>query len=77
MGRHLIPELSDALKAEGLLDKETDFSSVDQVLDGLEKTSTRLASTVNTPPPSRLNGGTTFSTDPGETEHRQGSALVS
>lgn len=50
MGRHLIPEISDALKAEGLLDTESDFTSVDQVLDGLEKTSTRLASTVNTPP---------------------------
>jgi hypothetical protein len=50
MGRHLIPEISDALKAEGLLDKETEFSSVDQILDGLEKTSSRLASTVNTPP---------------------------
>ena len=50
IGRHLIPEIGDALKAEGLLDKDADFSSVDQVLDGLEKTSTRLASTVNTPP---------------------------
>jgi hypothetical protein len=50
MGRHLIPEISDELKAEGLLDKEAEFSSVDQILDGLEKTSSRLASTVNTPP---------------------------
>jgi hypothetical protein len=50
MGRHLIPEISDALKAEGLLDTDTEFSTVDQILDGLEKTSTRLASTVNTPP---------------------------
>jgi len=50
MGRHLIPEISDALKAEGLLDNDANFSSVDEVLDGLEKTSTRLASTVNTPP---------------------------
>ena len=50
MGRHLIPEISDALKAEGLLDKDAEFSSVDQILDGLEKTSSRLASTVNTPP---------------------------
>jgi hypothetical protein len=50
MGRHLIPEISGALKAEGLLDKDTEFSSVDQILDGLEKTSTRLAATVNTPP---------------------------
>jgi hypothetical protein len=50
MGRHLIPEISDALKAEGLLDKDTHFSNVDQILDGLEKTSTRLAATVNAPP---------------------------
>ena len=50
MGRHLIPEISDALKAEGLLEKEAEFSSVDQVLDGLEKTSSRLAATVNAPP---------------------------
>jgi hypothetical protein len=50
MGRHLIPEISDALKAEELLDKDAEFSSVDQILDGLEKTSSRLASTVNTPP---------------------------
>jgi hypothetical protein len=50
MGRHLIPEISEALKAEGLLDKDTEFSNVDQILDGLEKTSSRLASTVNTPP---------------------------
>jgi hypothetical protein len=50
MGRHLIPEISDALKAEGLLERDAEFSSVNQVLDGLEKTSSRLASTVNTPP---------------------------
>ena len=50
MGRHLIPEISDALKAEGLLDKEAEFSNVDQILDGLEKTSSRLAATVNAPP---------------------------
>ena len=50
MGRHLIPEISEALKAEGLLDKDAEFSSVNQILDGLEKTSSRLASTVNTPP---------------------------
>ena len=50
MGRHLIPEISDALKAQGLLDKEAEFSSVDQMLDGLERTSARLAATMNTPP---------------------------
>lgn len=50
MGRHLIPEIADALKSEGLLDREVQFTSVDELLDGLERTSARLASTVNTPP---------------------------
>jgi hypothetical protein len=50
MGRHLIPEIADALKAEDLLDKDTQFATVDQMLDGLERTSSRLAATVNTPP---------------------------
>jgi hypothetical protein len=50
MGRHLIPEMADALKAQGLLEKDTQFTSVDQILDGLERTSSRLASTINTPP---------------------------
>ncbi len=49
-GRHLIPEIAAALKAQGLLDPNTQFTSVDQVLDGLERTSTRLAAAVNTPP---------------------------
>jgi hypothetical protein len=50
MGRHLIPEVTEALKAEGLLDADAAFTTVDQLLDGLERTSTRLAATVNTPP---------------------------
>jgi hypothetical protein len=50
MGRQLIPEIADALKARGLLDSDVQFTSVDQVLDGLERTSSRLAATVNTPP---------------------------
>lgn len=50
MGRHLIPEIADALKAQGLLDKDAQFGSVDQLLDGLERTSTRLAATINAPP---------------------------
>src|SRR5262245_9717840 len=50
MGRQLIPEIADALKAQGLLDKDAQFTSVDQMLDGLERTSSRLASTINTPP---------------------------
>jgi len=50
LGRRLIPEIADALKAEGLLETETRFESVDQLLDGLEKTSARVAETFNTPP---------------------------
>jgi hypothetical protein len=50
MGRQLIPEIADALKAEGLLEKDTQFTSVEQMLDGLERTSSRLAATFNTPP---------------------------
>jgi hypothetical protein len=50
MGRHLIPEIADALKAQGLLEREASFESVDQLLDGLERTSSRLATTMNTPP---------------------------
>jgi hypothetical protein len=50
MGRHLIPEIAEALKAQGLLEKEATFTSVDQLLDGLERTSSRLAGTINTPP---------------------------
>jgi hypothetical protein len=49
-GRQLIPEIADALKSEGLLDKDTEFTTVEQLLDGLERTSSRLASTINTPP---------------------------
>ncbi len=50
MGRSLIPEISDALKAQGLLEKDAEFSSVDQMLDGLERTSSTLAGNLNTPP---------------------------
>jgi hypothetical protein len=50
LGRHLIPEIAEALKAEGLLHEAIQFESVDQLLDGLEKTSSRLAQAMNTPP---------------------------
>ena len=49
-GRQLIPEMADALKAQGLLEGDAQFTSVDQMLDGLERTSSRLAATINTPP---------------------------
>lgn len=50
LGRRLIPEIAAALEAEGLLEKGSRFESVDQLLDGLEKTSARMAETFNTPP---------------------------
>ena len=50
MGRLLIPEIADALRAQGLLDTDAKFTSVDELLDGLERTSSRLAAAINTPP---------------------------
>ena len=49
-GRHLIPQVADELKKQGLLDADATVESMDQVLDGLEKTSGRMASAINTPP---------------------------
>ncbi|HEY2012917.1 MAG TPA: hypothetical protein VGH38_05415 [Bryobacteraceae bacterium] len=49
-GRKLILEISQALKDEGLLDQEAHFETMEQVLDGLEKTSGHLATTLNLPP---------------------------
>ena len=49
-GRHLIPQLADELKRQGLLDQHASFETVDEILDGLERTSARLASTINTLP---------------------------
>ena len=50
LGRRLISEIAEALKEEGLLEKEAQFETVDQLLDGLEKTSSHLAQTINVPP---------------------------
>jgi len=50
MGRHLIPEISTSLKQQGLLERDAQFTSVDELLDGLERTASRLAATINTPP---------------------------
>lgn len=49
-GRQLIPEIAEALKEQGLLERDAEFTSVDQVLDGLERTSSRVAAAINTPP---------------------------
>src|SRR5450432_2689569 len=49
-GRKLILEIADALKEEGLLPRDTRFETMDQILDGLEKTSGHLATALNLPP---------------------------
>ncbi len=49
-GRKLIRELSEALEEEGLVEPGSRFETVEQVLDGLERTSGHLATTLNLPP---------------------------
>ena len=49
-GRQLIPQIADALKKEGLLAADDSFTSMDQLLQGLERTSAQLADAANTPP---------------------------
>ena len=48
--RILVREISGCLVEKGLLERGIDFASIDQILDGLEKTSGRLAENLNTPP---------------------------
>lgn len=49
-GRELIGEMAAAMQSEGLLEPGDEFYTMDQLLDGLERTSARLAEAVNTPP---------------------------
>jgi len=49
-GRDLIGEIAHTLEREGLLERGRNYQSIDQLLDGLERTAGRLAETVNTPP---------------------------
>ncbi|HUQ92662.1 MAG TPA: hypothetical protein VM120_13365 [Bryobacteraceae bacterium] len=49
-GRHLIREISESLKQQGLLDPSTTFETMDQMLDGFEQTSARMADAINMPP---------------------------
>jgi hypothetical protein len=49
-GRQMIQEIAESMKQEGLLDPTGTFASMDQILDGLERSSSRLADTINTPP---------------------------
>ncbi|HEU4623792.1 MAG TPA: hypothetical protein VFS52_03455 [Steroidobacteraceae bacterium] len=50
LGRRMIPEIAAVLEKQGLLEPGAKFENVDQLLDGLERTSARLAETFNTPP---------------------------
>jgi len=49
-GNTLIREISQAHKEEGLLETDRQFETMEQMLDGLEKTSSHLAQTLNLPP---------------------------
>jgi hypothetical protein len=49
-GRYLIREIATSLQEEGLLDRTARFTTVDEMLEGLEASAGRLAETVNTPP---------------------------
>ncbi|HEX3744895.1 MAG TPA: hypothetical protein VHW09_13225 [Bryobacteraceae bacterium] len=49
-GTTMIREISQALKDEGLLEPGPHFDTMEQMLDGLEKTSSHLAQTLNVPP---------------------------
>ncbi|MGA8029454.1 MAG: hypothetical protein WB992_20115 [Bryobacteraceae bacterium] len=49
-GHTLIQQIAQALKDDGLLEPSSHFESVDQLLDGLEKTSAHLAESLNLPP---------------------------
>ena len=49
-GRSLLGDITKSLKDEGLLDRDREFSTVDQMLDGLEQSAGKAAATINAPP---------------------------
>lgn len=49
-GRGIIAEIAEALQKDGLLERGHPFENVDQLLDGLERTTARLADAANIPP---------------------------
>lgn len=49
-GRQLISEIAQELEKQRLLDPGLRFETVEQILDGLERTAGRAADAVNTPP---------------------------
>lgn len=49
-GKQLIPEVTEELRKEGLLEPGASFVTMEQLLDGLERSTGQLAETVNAPP---------------------------
>jgi hypothetical protein len=49
-GRSLMPEIAASLKAENLLAPDASVTTMEQLLEGLERSSAQLAETVNAPP---------------------------
>ena len=49
-GRSLIPEIAASLREEGLLAPDSSVATMEQLLEGLERSSAQLAETVNAPP---------------------------
>ena len=49
-GRVLVREISSSLVEKDLLEGDVGFTTIDEILDGLEKTSGRLADNLNMPP---------------------------
>jgi hypothetical protein len=49
-GRQLIPEIAATLRKEGVLAADGSYATMEQLLEGLERSSAQLAETVNTPP---------------------------
>jgi hypothetical protein len=49
-GRQVVQEVAEAMKQEGLLDREARFENIDQLLDGLEHTAAWAADVCNVPP---------------------------
>jgi hypothetical protein len=50
LGRQLIPQIAAALREEGLLEDGASFTTMEQLLQGLERSAGQLAETVNAPP---------------------------
>jgi hypothetical protein len=49
-GRHIVQEIAESLRQEGLLPGEAKFENVDQLLEGMEQTASQVADLCNAPP---------------------------